>query len=133
MSDLLSAASLFLAVLGVLFALWYPEISKALELKIPAFKEDRAAPLRAIRAVYLSRVLPLSISAIIFSVVLIPDVWRITAISFFAYRADVLNALWSYSAVETLFCCVFLLSLFLSGHLIVLTIKLRTLLRRLEG
>lgn len=44
MSDLLSAASLLLAVVGVIYGLWYGEISIALETKLPSrnLAEDRA-------------------------------------------------------------------------------------------
>lgn len=132
LSDLLSAASLFLAVLGVLFGLWYPEISKALEVKVPQFKEDRVAPRGAVLSVYVGRAVPLLISSTIFSLVLVPDVYEITASSLVAYRADLLSALRNYGAVETLFCCVFLMSLFLTCYLIMMIVGLKDLLRRFD-
>jgi len=41
MNDLLSAASLFLAVIGLLYSTWYDEITRALLLEAPEHKEDR--------------------------------------------------------------------------------------------
>ena len=132
MSDLLSAASLCLAVLGVLFGAWYPEIMKALQTKVPQHVPDREAPYRAVRPIFYSRALPVLISTFLFSLIMVPDAWRITADSFNAFRKDAKAALENYGAVETLFTFVVLLSFFLCVYSGVLTGKLASLLRKLK-
>ena len=133
MSDLLSAASLCLAVLGVLFGAWYPEIMKALETKVPLHTLDREAPYRAIRPIYYTRALPIVLSTLVFSIIMLPDACRITIDSFKAFRTDANTALQNYGAVETLFVFVVCLSLFLFVYSITLTVKLGKLLGRLRA
>lgn len=76
MSDLLSAASLLLTVVGVIYGLWYAEISNAINEvpKIPPLSrpEDRAAPLRRLRQVLHSKAIPLAIASVCVALVFLP-------------------------------------------------------------
>jgi hypothetical protein len=74
--DLLSAASLLLTVVGVIYGVWYTEISVAVDdgAKLPPrnHPEDRAAPLRRLRRVLLSKAIPLAIASLCVAVVYLP-------------------------------------------------------------
>lgn len=76
MGDLLAAASLLLTVVGVIYGIWYGEISAAIDdgAKLPPriHPEDRAAPLRNLRRVLLSKAIPLSIASLCVAFVYLP-------------------------------------------------------------
>jgi hypothetical protein len=74
MSDLLSAASLLLAVVGVIYGLWYAEISSALDTKLPSrsHAEDRADVLKPIRRVFFAKAIPLSLGSGSIALVFLP-------------------------------------------------------------
>jgi hypothetical protein len=131
MSDLLSAASLLLALITVLYGLWYPEITSALTQKIPPYKEDRPRPYQLVASVLFSRALPLSFAALTLGLVFLPDavkiIWR-TVVTFF----DSSGTRYEYGAVETAFCVVVIFAFSVAGHAIALAFKLNQLRKRLR-
>lgn len=106
MSDLLSAASLFLAVLGLLYSAWYAEITEALNLKAPDHVEDRKPVIRRVTDAYHTRALPLAVGATCVSIILLPDLVRSLSSSWRQYRDYGVGAIASYDAVQTLFCAI---------------------------
>ncbi len=131
MSDLLSAASLLLAVLGVLYGLWYPEIIAALEIKVPIHVEDRQGPYHKVTTVFYSRALPLTIASIGVSLIFLPDAVKISLDSIFGYSTQGILYLYSYSATHTAFCFVVAMSITIASHLTVFSIKLIRLRKKL--
>jgi hypothetical protein len=132
MSDLLSAASLLLAVVGVLYALWYPEITAALAESVPDYKEDRVKPYRRVHSVLIGRALPLSFAALTLGLIFLPDAVRITWKSLLAYYAKPGAFQSTYGAVETAFCFVVVFALAIAGHAFVLAYKLNRLRMKLR-
>ena len=72
MSDLLSAASLFLAVLGLLYSAWYGEIRETLDIPAPDYKPDRGPVISKVKVAYYTRALPLVVGAATVSIILFP-------------------------------------------------------------
>lgn len=115
MGDILSAASLLLTIVTVLYALWYPELNEGLKIEIPPHKEDRPGPLSKINSVIYSRALPLFMSSMLVSLVFVPDVINILKEVYEAW-AQYNRAIPNYSSVKTAICIVVAFSVFISLH-----------------
>jgi hypothetical protein len=133
LSDLLSAASLLLAVLGVLYGLWYPEIMEALKEEVPHFSQDRRRPYQKISFILYGRALPLAIAASGVSLIFIPDAYRIILFSIQNYKLRGLDALNDFHAVSTAYCFVIAMSTAIAAHLIFFSVKLGLLRKRLSS
>jgi hypothetical protein len=109
--DLLSAASLLLTVLTILYSLWYPEINNASDLPVDDHSANRKLPHEQARGVFLTKALPLSIATLALFVTATPpalDIMRHPFVRNFAL----------YDAVSTIFVAVVAVLLFLSGHIV---------------
>jgi hypothetical protein len=132
MSDLLSAASLLLAVLGVLYGLWYPEIIAALDRKVPDFAEDCKGPYRHVSSVLYGRALPLTVAALGVSLIFLPDALKAVRDTILGYQVQGVACIRSYSAVYTAFCFVVAMSMAIAIHLAFFSAKLGRLCKRLK-
>ncbi len=132
MGDLLSAASLLLAVIAVLYGLWYPEIIKAIATNVPAHERDRAKPRKDVCDVLYSSALPLTGAALLLILVFLPDAVSIFIQSFKNYWGEGFQAITRYSAVSTSFVLVVCLSLALVIYLAYFTYKLFRLRDKLK-
>jgi hypothetical protein len=132
MSDLLSAASLLLAVLAVLFGVWYPEITHALETPIPKHPPDGVQAYTNVRAVLYSRAVPLTACAFVLTLVFVPDAIRIVYAAIANFQSRGLAALSDYSAVSMAFCLVVCLALILAVYLAHFTRRLISLQKKLN-
>jgi hypothetical protein len=124
MSDLLSASSLYLAVLGLLHSAWYGDISRALAAKVSEFKEHRGDVIRQTRDSFRTKAFPLALGSCVLSVILLPDAVGITLSSLKLFFKQYPSAFASYSAVNTLFVAIALSTVMLAAHLITLTVRL---------
>jgi len=125
MSEILSAASIFLAVLGLLYSSWYPEIKAAINEKIPHFKEDRKAVKQKVNEAYHFRIFPIALAALFLALILLPDFIKLVSSSCFEYSRSGIIALRHFHAGKTLFCAIFFMAGGLAIHTIKLTLKLR--------
>ena len=100
MNNLLSASSIFLAVLGLLYSSWYSEIRAALNEKIPKFKEDRTEIKGKVSEVYRYRIMPLSLGSTVLCLILLPDVVTIVIKSLSSYVSRDCSLWEQYSAVQ---------------------------------
>jgi hypothetical protein len=122
MSDLLSAASLLMAVTAILYSLWYVELTSALETPVGR-KEDNLRNCRKTRRLLVSKALPLVFIAVATSLIFLPDAIRIATQSFKGYVAQIVQN-GGYSAVNTAYCVVVLISILLSIYTVDLFIRL---------
>lgn len=129
MSELLSAASLLLAVAGVLYGLWYPEMSNALAIRPSPHPEDNRARARQVSVAIRGRAIPLFLVAGSIALVFGHDAFLVATESFSAAT----NGAFDYSAASTAFVLVVCLSAGLAAHSFVMLMKLRNLSRRLSG
>ena len=117
MSDLLSAASLLLTVVGIFYGLWYVEISNAIDsgAKLPPrdHPEDRTAPLKRLSETLRSKAIPLSIASLSVALVFLPPSLGIVV----AFLVDLVRIgpclLLKYDAIATAFVTVELFPLVL--------------------
>jgi len=125
MSDLLSASSLYLAVLGLLYSVWYAEIVSAIDVKVPTFKEDRTAISNQVRKALRTKALPLTLGAVVLSLILMPDAVRIITDSVELLGENALGSIKFYDAVKTLYVAITLFTLTLTVHVVSLANRLR--------
>jgi hypothetical protein len=72
-ADLVSASSLMLAAVAVIYGLWYPHIGEALNREVPIHREDAEAVLDELRDTLRFRALPLASAALIGAAIFVPD------------------------------------------------------------
>lgn len=70
-SDVLSGASLVMAVLAAVFALWQPEINKALDAEVKPDKENRVPEKKLVCQMKWTRVLPLLLVTMLAALLLV--------------------------------------------------------------
>ena len=133
MGDLLSAASLLLAVVGILYGLWYGEIVFALEIEPSLHPQDNKNKLDNVSSILSKRAVPLAIAASLVSITFLPDVVRLFRLSLDNYLTKRLSAFKDYGAVETAFCVVVIFAIFISINVITMIIKLKCLQGKLKG
>lgn len=125
MSDLLSSASLILAVVGILYGLWYPEITKTLEKDIPEHREDRGKIYRELASTIWSRALPLALLSLVVSLIFLRDTLTIAHEQIAQIAADGFGAyLSSYDTVSLVFFAVQIITIAIGLHALVLTARL---------
>ena len=131
MSDLLSAASLLLAVVGFLFSLWYGE-NQTLSADIPTHKDDRTAVRRRTTSAFWSKALPLVLTSVPAALIFSPRGLSIVFNTIHAVRQDFGAAVRSYDAVQTAFCYIVLLIGSVGLYSCILAIGLLVKLRKIN-
>jgi hypothetical protein len=106
MSDLLSAASLLLAIIAVLYGMWYPDIVKSLATEVPDHPAAKRKPRGEVAAVRRVRALPLMVATILLAAVFLPDTARIVLQSASTYASEGVAGFTKYSAVAQAFVLV---------------------------
>lgn len=130
MGDLLSASSLLLAVIGILYGFWYGDLASAKSTAVPDHAANCTAPRIMVSGVLWSRALPLAVSSVILALVFLPDTFRIINESYTFYCSESI-ALKSYDAVRTAFCVVVMFKVILAIHLTITVCQLVSLQRSL--
>jgi hypothetical protein len=133
MSDLLSAASLLLAVIAVLYGLWYPELLKALDTPIAKFREDRLSDRNVVRAALAHKSRPLMVASVGMAAVFLPDTFGVLYNTWFELLSHRLAAIRQYDAVQTSFVVVEMVLLGLAVHLVRTHRRLHELLKSLKA
>jgi len=132
MGDILSAASLLLAIVTVLYALWYQELISALQTEIPEHIEDYPKPLAALKNVLFSRAIPLFLSSVTVSFVFLPDAITIILQVIDAWSAGDISKHFVYSSVKTAICILVMFSIGITAHSGSMLIKINNLTSRLK-
>lgn len=133
MGDLLSAASLLLAVVGIFFGLWYGEISEAIGLSIPPHMEDRVLIRNRVRSALYGKALPIVLTSVPSALIFFPDGVSVVRHSISRASIDLPAAVASYDAVRTAFCFVVLLLAILGFYASLLAIQLHIKLREINS
>jgi hypothetical protein len=132
MSDLLSAASLLMAIAAILFSLWYSEIANALEIVPKQYSEDNKASRQTINAVLRSKAIPVALMALAIALIFLPDALKLAKESYLGYVQNGFAALENYDAVRTAYCFVTVLSVVLAGYMGTIVVQLWYLCKRLS-
>lgn len=132
MSDLLSAASLLMAIAAILFSLWYSEIAIALEIVPKQYSEDNKAARQTVTAVLRSKAIPVALMALAIALIFLPDALKLAKESYLGYVQNGFAALENYDAVQTAYCFVTVLSVVLAGYMGTIVVQLWYLRKRLS-
>lgn len=133
MADLLSAASLLLAIVSVLYGLWYAEIVAAADFQVPPHAEDRVKPFGVVRGVRWGKAIPVALAACLVAAVFLPDTLLIAAKSAKLYADNGFTGDLTYDAVSTSFCVVEAFAIALAVHTVRLARKVSHKARQLSG
>lgn len=106
MNELLTAASVLLAITGVLYALWHDDIVNAISMVMPQHKEDRGEFDKKLKSALWSRAIPLFIATVCIMLVYLPPSIGIILSSFQGYRSLGLEYLQNYDPIATSFVLV---------------------------
>lgn len=130
-ADLLSAESLLLAILAVIYGLWYPEIRETLRIEPKQHLEDSAEDRKTVLSVTRTKAVPLAAASLLVAGVFLPDVIEILVDSFQHMKSHEWPAAPKYDAVKTAFVLVTILTALLCVHFSVLSMSLWSLIRKL--
>jgi len=128
MVDLLSAASLLMAIVGVLYGLWYGDITSSLTMALPQHLEDRQKPLSEARLVFWGKAFPLVLASASVTLVFMPPALTIIAKSFCGYFAY--GYMFTYDPIATSLVLVEVFVCALFVHSLVRLVKLRQKIRQ---
>jgi hypothetical protein len=133
MTDLLSAASLLLAIMSALYGLWRKDIDDALHIVPPRHPPDRVLPFGRVGGVLYTRALPLAIASVLVALVILPASLGVIGGSFaHTRRVGWRAAVGDYDAIEATLVVVNLGLLALAAHLITVAHRLIKLRRKLN-
>jgi len=116
--DLLSAASLLLASIGLLFSAWQPEIKSALELSSKGLRADRGPRINQVRQALFFRALPLLLAVLLIVGTCLPPAVAVVVHALTDDRGH------SYDPIKAMFVSVWILAV---GLTIVVGIQIRML------
>lgn len=132
MGDILSAASLLLAIVTVLYALWYQELTSALQTEIPEHIEEYPRPLATLKKVFFSRAIPLFLSSATVSFVFLPDAITIIMQAANAWTTGNASSTFVYSSVKTAICIVVIFSIGIAAHSGSILLRIHHLIKRMK-
>jgi hypothetical protein len=130
MSDLLSAASLLMTVIAILYGLWHNELSAGLKIH-PGHPEDNRPSERKVYALILAKALPLTVMAWATSFVFMPEVISLS-VNTIRHWQGMDRRVYTYSAVNTAFCLVVAISMLLSCYTSIMLVGLSRLWLQLQ-
>ncbi|EGR4199034.1 hypothetical protein ACLB4W_001438 [Vibrio cholerae] len=130
MGDLLSASSLLMATVTILFSLWYGEIVSILGKPKSKHSADNVGLLKEVKRVLFSKAILLVLMSLSVSLTFAPNALVIISESWKLFKEQGFPTLETYSAVNTAFSLVFFICVGLTIYTSVLSYKL---VSRLQG
>lgn len=124
MSDLLSASSLLMATITILFSLWYGEIVSILDKPKAKHAADNVGLLKEVKSVLFSKAILLALMSLSVTLIFAPNALMIMAESFDLLKKQGLPTFETYSAVNTAFSLVFFICLGITVYTLVLSFQL---------
>ncbi|WP_337920431.1 hypothetical protein [Vibrio cholerae] len=132
MGDLLSASSLLMATVTILFSLWYGEIVSILGKPKSKHSADNVGLLKEVKRVLFSKAILLVLMSLSVSLTFAPNAWVIISESWKLFKEQGFPTLETYSAVNTAFSLVFFICVGLTIYTSVLSYKLVSILQELK-
>ncbi|MCY9827396.1 hypothetical protein [Vibrio chagasii] len=124
MSDLLSASSLLMATITILFSLWYGEIVSILDKPKAKHAADNVGLLKEVKSVLFSKAILLALMSLSVTLIFAPNALMIMVESFDLLKKQGLPTFETYSAVNTAFSLVFFICLGITVYTLVLSFQL---------
>lgn len=125
MSDLLSAASLFLAALGFVYNSWYDEMRSARDTVLPQKHANRVKERALLGTILRSRAIPLSVASVVLALILLPDLVRVSGATLSIVLNHETKTRFKYDAVATLYCAVSFFAICFAWHSSEMALNLR--------
>lgn len=132
MNELLTAASVLLAITGVLYAMWHDDILGATSMVMPQHYEDREAFKKHLQSVFWSKAIPLCVATLCISMVYLPPTISIAIASTREYALLGLKNVNNYDPIATSFVLVEAFTAVLATQSIVYVWKILSKLRASE-
>jgi hypothetical protein len=132
MGDLLSAASLLLTVVAILYSVWAKAIDDARNMPVAAHAEDNRLAYETVTRIFRRQAVPLAVFAIVLSLVFLPVTVDVLRNSVRVFLTGKLSA-GQYDVVSMTLVLVNLSQAILAGHLLSLVISLRNHKIKLES
>ena len=132
MSDLLSASSLLMATITILFSLWYAEIVSILDKPKAKHAADNVGLLKEVKSVLFSKAILLALMSLSVTLIFAPNALMIMVESFDLLKKQGLPTFETYSAVNTAFSLVFAICLGIAVYTLVLSFQLVTRWKELK-
>ncbi|KKA46005.1 hypothetical protein [Salinivibrio sp. KP-1] len=129
MNELLTAASVLLAITGVLYALWHDDIVSATSMVMPPHKENRGEFKKTLKSVLWSRAIPLLLATLCIMLVYLPPSVGIIASSLRGYCSLGFDNFKNYDPIATSFVLVEVFTSVLAVQSVVYVWKLLSKLR----
>lgn len=106
MNELLTAASVLLAITGVLYALWHDDIVNAISMTMPPHEEDRGKFKTNLKSALWSRAIPLLLATLCIMLVYLPPSIGIIVSSAQGYSSLGFGNFSNYDPIATSFVLV---------------------------
>lgn len=106
MADILSATSLLLTIITVLYGLWYGEINEAINIKVSKHKEDNKCALDQVESILKFKANPLFIACLILVGTMIAEVVPIVRDGIRIIIKYRLQCFQYYDSVRMIYCIV---------------------------
>jgi hypothetical protein len=111
MSDILSATSLILTIITVLYGLWYEEINNAINIKSASHKDDNKQAIEQVEKTLIYKAIPLFIACLMLTCIMIVEVIPIIYDSVVFTVKYKFSCFRYYDSVKMIYFIVFLFSL----------------------
>jgi hypothetical protein len=125
MGDLLSAASLLLTLIALLYGMWYSEIVAATNLTVQPQPSDRLLDYQRANGVFWTKAIPLTAAALLLSAVFLPTAVQLISRAIKHSREVGLSAIRDYDPVAMSLILVTAGAILFSIHLFSLSRQLR--------
>jgi len=125
MNEILTAISLLLAFISVVYGQWIGEINKAIDLEPERQSADNKMKHNAAKVAFTQRAMPLAIGSVIIVLIFLPELISIAVNSYHVFVKFGIDSIREYSTMKTAFVAVFLMILYFAIHLIIKTFELK--------
>lgn len=132
-ADLLSATSLLVGAVGLLYGAWQAELAAAQHSRVAPKRLDRGPEIARVRRTLRGRALPLAAASGSLVLIFLPSAVLVIRHAGDLLLADPVAALRRYDPVPAAFLAVYLVAVALFGTALATTLRLRRLVRRLAG
>jgi hypothetical protein len=133
MSDLLSAASLLLTLIALLYGMWYSEIAAATNITVQPQPADRLLDYQRAQVVFWTKAIPLTVAALLLSAVFLPTAVQLVGRAVQHWWKVGVLAIRDYDPVATSLILVTVGAIFFSVHLFSLSRQLRVRVLELKS
>jgi hypothetical protein len=131
--ELLSATSLLVGAVGLLYGSWQPELAEALASRVAPKRLDRGPQRARVRRTLLGRAVPLAAASGSLVLIFLPSALQVVRRTVTLLAADPVAAWRLYDPVPAAFLAVYCCAVALAGTAMATALRLRRLGRRLAG